>query len=57
MRPWAVQKVLGTPQKVEQRDGSGSNHVVEIAHYEGMVLEYDRMPDGKLALGEIRIPK
>ena len=57
MLPWAVQRVLGPPTKVEKRDGSGPNHTVEVAHYDGMTLEYDKLPNGKLALGEIRIPE
>ena len=55
MLPWAVQRVLGPPQKSEKRDGSGPNHTVEVAHYDGMTLEYDKLSNGKLALGEIRI--
>lgn len=57
MLPWAVQRVVGPPNKVEKKDGSGRNHVVEVAHYDGMTLEYDKLANGKLALGEIRIPE
>ncbi len=57
MLPWAVQRVLGPPNKVEKKDGSDENHVVEVAHYDGMTLEYDKLDNGKLALGEIRIPE
>ncbi len=57
MMPWAVQRVLGPPLKVDKRDGSGPDHVVEVAQYNGMTLSYDKLPNGKLALGEIAIHK
>lgn len=55
MMPWAVQRVLGPPRKVEKRDGTDPDHVVEIAQYDGLTLSYDKLPNGKLSLGEIAI--
>lgn len=57
MLPWAVRRVLGPPLETAKKDGSGPDHTVEVDHYNGMTLQYDKLSNGKLALGEIRIHK
>ncbi len=53
----AIQQFLGPPQKVVQGNEGASREAIQQHYYEGMVLEYDRAPNGKLILGGIRIPE
>jgi hypothetical protein len=53
----AIQQFLGPPQKVVQGNEGAAREAVVQHYYEGMVLEYDRAPNGKLILGGIRIPE
>ena len=56
MLPWAIQEVVGKPQRVEKLQDGGPHGTVELHHYPGMVLEYDRNPkNDKLILGGARI--
>ena len=57
MLPQAVGAALGKPKRVVQGDAGAHPATVEQHEYEGMVLEYDRMPSKQLVLGGIRIPK
>jgi len=57
MIPSAIQEVLGPPRKVEKRDAPGTANQVETHDYEGMRIEYDRIENGNLVMGGIRILK
>jgi hypothetical protein len=57
MLPKAVQEHLGPPKKAAPADGKAFDGTVEQHFYEGMVLEYERMPSGALVLAGIRIPE
>lgn len=56
MLPAAIQEHLGKPQRVVPGAEGAHPAAAEQHHYENMVLEYDRMPNGQLVLGGIRIP-
>lgn len=56
MRPWAVRKGIGKPLSVEKVTTPNPNHTIEIDHYKGMTLQYDKLDNGNTALGEISIP-
>jgi hypothetical protein len=55
MIPDAMQEVLGPPQKVELVKTKTSHGEAERHHYPGMALTYDRLDNGKLALGEVEL--
>jgi hypothetical protein len=55
MIPEAIQEVLGPPARVERIENPGPNHEVERHFYPGMQLTYDRLDNGKLALGEVEL--
>jgi hypothetical protein len=57
MLPWAVQEVLGKPSRVEKVSDGGAFYTAEHHHYEGMMLEYDRLQNGNLVLGGIVVTK
>jgi hypothetical protein len=52
----AVQQYLGPPDRVEAGNAGAVPETAEQHHYKGMVLEYDRLQNGKLVLGGVRIP-
>lgn len=52
----AVQEFLGPPLKVETGTVGAAAETAAQHHYQGMVVEYDRLPTGKLVLGGVRIP-
>jgi hypothetical protein len=56
MIPGAIEEFLGKPARVVQGAEGAHPDTVEQHHYEGAVLEYDRMASGGLVLGGIRIP-
>ena len=58
MLPSAIEEELGKAKRVFKHGeaGVGAQNLVEEHHYPVMVLEYDRLPNGKLGLGGIRIP-
>jgi hypothetical protein len=56
MLPWAIQEHLGEPKRVEKVAQKNPHATEELHHYEGMVLEYDRLANGNLVLGGVRIP-
>jgi hypothetical protein len=56
MLPTAIQEHLGKPKRVVPGAEGAHPAAAEQHHYDGMVLEYDRMPNGQLVLGGIRIP-
>lgn len=53
MIPAAIQEYLGKPKQVESRDVVGEALNVEVHHYDGMRIEYDRVPNGNLVMGGI----
>lgn len=56
MLPQAIQEHLGPPRKVEPKSAAAAPEAETEQHYDGMVLEYDRLPNGRLVLGGVRIP-
>ncbi|MCA9600211.1 MAG: hypothetical protein KC776_43205 [Myxococcales bacterium] len=56
MLPTAIQQQLGPPKKVIPGDAGATPGTVEQHVYDGMVIEYDRMPNGQLVMGGVRIP-
>ena len=57
MLPWAIQEYLGKPKKVEKLPGNPPNNTVELHHYDGMVLEYDKLGTNEPILGGILLAK
>jgi hypothetical protein len=57
MVPDAIQEHLGKPTSVERKDVTGVASNVEIHHYDGMTLEYDRLDNGNLVVGGVIIAK
>jgi hypothetical protein len=57
MLPQAIIQYLGKPERLERGGADNAFRNVERHHYPGMLLSYDRLPNGKLALGEVRIEK
>jgi hypothetical protein len=51
MVPFAIQEHLGPPKSVERRDAPGAADRVEIHHYPGLRVEYDRIENGNLVAG------
>jgi hypothetical protein len=52
-----VRELYGVPLKVEQVKDAGPANTVEIYTYNGMLVEFDRMPNGSLVTGAIHIVK
>lgn len=52
----AVQEALGPPDRVESGNKGAGPEAASQHFYKGMVLEYDRLPNGRVVLGGIRIP-
>ena len=48
MVPSAIQEHLGQPKSVDRRDAPGAADRVEIHHYPGLRIEYDRVENGNL---------
>lgn len=47
---------LGPPLRVETVDGLGPNRTVAIHYYDGLVVEYDRVPEAKVpVIGGLRV--
>jgi hypothetical protein len=59
MVPSAIQEHLGAPKRVErsQSAGTGAADRVEVHHYDGMRIEYDRIENGNLVVGGILLFK
>ena len=57
MIPSAIQEYLGKPKHVEAREVLGEALNVEVHHYDGMRVEYDRLANGNLVMGGILILK
>lgn len=55
MLPEAIIEHLGTPKRVEKLKRTRLNAPEERHYYDGLVLEYDRLENGNLALGSIRV--
>jgi hypothetical protein len=53
MLPWAVEEHVGKPLKVEPAKDGSLQATVELRHYEDMILEYDRLPNGNVVLGGV----
>lgn len=57
MFSFAVEETLGKPTRIEAKDGSDPYRTVELRHYPGMVLEYDRLPNKNVVLGGVVLTK
>jgi len=61
MLPWAIQEHLGKPARIEkaagERGASGTYDNVEIHHYDGLILEYDRLGNNQPILGGMIVEK
>jgi hypothetical protein len=57
MYAWAIQEHLGKPKRVEKVLGKNPFNTEERHYYEGLVLDYDRLPNGNLVLGGARVVK
>lgn len=57
MIPSAIQEHLGKPKHIDRRDVLGEAYNVEVHHYDGMRIEYDRLTNGNLVMGGILILK
>jgi hypothetical protein len=57
MFSFAVEETLGKPTRIEPKDGSAPYNTVELRHYPGMVLEYDRLPNKNVVLGGVVLSK
>jgi hypothetical protein len=57
MIPSGVQYVLGPPKKVEEVKDGGSANTVQIAHYDGLRIEYDKVPPDRIEVGGIIVTK
>jgi hypothetical protein len=55
MLPSATDELLGPPKKIEPVKEGGPWGTVEIRHYPGMRLEFDRISNGNVVLGGIVI--
>jgi hypothetical protein len=51
MVPTAIQEHLGQAQRVERSEASGAADRVEVHHYSGLRVEYDRIDNGNLVVG------
>jgi hypothetical protein len=57
MLPAAVHELIGKPKRIETVKDGGEWNTVEVHHYDGMRLEFDRMANGNLVLGGVIIHK
>jgi hypothetical protein len=57
MIPRGVEGLIGPPQKVEEVKDGGSANTVQIAYYDGLRIEYDKLPPGRVVVGGIVITK
>jgi hypothetical protein len=55
MVPKAIQEHVGPPKSVEKSGASGTADNVEVHVYDGMKIEYDRIPNGNLVMGGVLI--
>lgn len=53
MLPAAVAELLGKPDSVEPVKDGGPAGTVEIHHYKGLRVEFDRMPNGSIVVGAL----
>jgi hypothetical protein len=57
MVPSAIQEHLGPPKQIERSNAPGTADRVEVHHYNGMRIEYDRIENGNLVVGGIVVFK
>ena len=55
MLPTAVREFLGPPSKIEPVTEGGDAHTVEVHHYDGLRIEFDRASNGNLIVGGMNI--
>ncbi|MBK8999303.1 MAG: hypothetical protein IPM35_26585 [Myxococcales bacterium] len=56
MIPAAIQQYLGPPEKVIENNEGAAPEAFAQHVYKGLVLEWDKLPNGRTALGGARIP-
>ena len=57
MIPTGVESLIGRPQKVEDVTNGGPANTVQIAYYDGLRIEYDKMPTDRIVVGGIVVTK
>ena len=57
MLPWAIHEHLGKPKKIEKLPGNAPFNTVELHHYDGLVLEFDRLGNNQPILGGMLLSK
>ncbi len=57
MLPWAVRDALGKPLKTDTIADGGPTHTVQSDEFPGLRVEYDRIENGNLVVGEIVVTK
>jgi len=57
MLPFAVKEIMGPPKKVTPVADGGPAHTLEIHDYDGLRIEYDRLPNGNNVVGAFVITK
>ena len=55
MLPWAIQQYLGKPKNIEKLPGNPPNYTIQLHHYDGMVLEFDKLGENEPIMGGILI--
>jgi hypothetical protein len=56
MHAAGVAEGLGPPLRTETLDGSGPNHTVSVQYYDGLAVEFDRVPEAQMPVaGGFRI--
>lgn len=56
MIPAAIQQYMGPPEKVVEGNQGAAPEAFQQYVYKGIVLEWDKLPNGRTALGGARIP-
>lgn len=57
MLPTAADELLGKPIKKEAVKDGGPAGTVEIRYYNGLRIELDQLPDGRIAIGALIVTK
>ncbi|HVW25246.1 MAG TPA: hypothetical protein VHC69_07720 [Polyangiaceae bacterium] len=57
MIPKGVESLIGPPQKVEEVTNGGPADTVQIAYYDGLRIEYDKLPPERIVVGGIVVTK
>jgi hypothetical protein len=56
MIPAAIQQYMGPPEKVIEGNEGAAPEAIQQHAYKGIVLEWDKLDNGRTALGGARVP-